>query len=455
MKALKFPAPASPAPEAEAVRVNSRLKHFTTLACILIHLLLVHSLWGQWARISFVTVVFLGVTGVNWMLAQRFFSQHTRAAEATRFTLNLAGTLAYGLASGWALPMWLYLPLNALWLDRFVDPGARSRLGLMLGLVTFVALVDGCTPMVPACFVLLSLLIYVISEGRVALTHQALLGLERQHSELARAHEQLGMAHQRAREQERLSSLGLLAAGVAHEINNPMSYVKSNVHSLYLDLKTSKALTPELREYVDDVLPATLDGIRRVTSIVADLRRFARGDPEAMEEYDLNHEIAVAVRIARGQLSPQCEVVLELGELPRLLGHPRQITQVVVNLLMNASQAMPAEGRVTVTTRMEGDEAVLEVRDTGIGMTPEVRSKLFQPFFTTKPAGEGTGMGLAVVHGIVTAHRGRIRVDTVPGQGSTFTIHLPRVPPLELELSAPGTGALPGRPGSAPPGTVD
>jgi signal transduction histidine kinase len=436
------------------VRVNSRLKHFTTLACILIHLLLVHSLWGQWVRITFVTVVFLGVTGVNWMLAQRFFSHHTRAAEATRFTLNLAGTLAYGLASGWALPVWLYLPLNALWLDRFVDPRARSRLGLMLGLVTFVALVDGCPPMVPACFVLLSLLIYVISEGRVALTHQALHGLERQHAELARTHEQLSMAHQRAREQERLSSLGMLAAGVAHEINNPMSYVKSNVHSLYLDLKMSKALTPELREYVDDVLPATLDGIRRVTSIVADLRRFARGDPEAMEEYDLNHEIAVALRIVRGQLNPRCEVVVELGELPRLLGHPRQVTQVVVNLLMNASQAMPASGRITVTTRMEGDEAVLEVQDTGIGMTPEVRAKLFQPFFTTKPAGEGTGMGLAVVHGIVAAHQGRIRVDSVPGQGSIFTVHLPRVPPLELGLPAPGTGALPGRPGSAPPGTV-
>jgi signal transduction histidine kinase len=433
--------------EAEALRVNSRLKHFTTLACIAIHLLLVHSLWGQWGRITFVTVVFLGVTSINWVLAQRFFSRHTRAAEATRFLLNLGATLAYGLASHWALPLWLYLPLNALWLDRFVDPRARWRLGLMLGLVALVAVVDGCAPMVPACFVLLSLLTYVISEGRVSLTHHALHSLEQRHAELARAHEQLGVAHQRAREQERLTSLGLLAAGVAHEINNPMSYVKSNVNSLYLDLKTSKALTPELREYVEDVLPATLDGIRRVTSIVADLRRFARGDPEAMEEYDLNHEIAVALRIIRGQLGPKCDVALELGELPRLLGHPRQVTQVVVNLVMNASQAMPDGGAITVATRMEGDEAVLEVRDTGTGMTPEVRSKLFEPFFTTKPVGEGTGMGLSVVHGIVTAHRGRIQVDTAPGRGSTFTVHLPRIPPLGLALAVPGTDAPPGRSG--------
>jgi signal transduction histidine kinase len=426
-----------------------RVKHFTMLTCILIHLLLVQTLWGQWGPIFFVTAVFLGVLGVNLVLAQRFFSQHTRAAEATRFLVNLGGTLAYGLTSHWALPMWLYLPLNALWLDRFVDPGARQRLALMLGLVSVIALVDGCPPLVPGCFVLVSLFIYVISEGRVVLTHHALRELEQQHeqlaraheelarahAELARAHEQLGVAHQRAREQERLTSLGMLAAGVAHEINNPMSYVKSNVNSLYLDLKTNQALTPELREYVDDVLPATLDGIRRVTSIVADLRRFARGDPEAMEDYDLNHEVAVALRIARGQLGPGCEVSLELGALPHLLGHPGQVAQVVVNLLMNAAQAMPSGGRVTVRTRMEGDEAVLQVRDTGTGMTPEVRAKLFQPFFTTKPAGEGTGMGLAVVHGIVTSHQGRIHVDTTPGRGSTFTIRLPRVPQPKLALA--------------------
>ncbi|WP_164020938.1 sensor histidine kinase [Pyxidicoccus trucidator] len=422
-------------PEADAAWVNTRLKNVTLLACILIHLLLVYSIWGQWERIALVTAVFAVVTGTNQVLASRFFSQHTRTAESLRFVMNMVANIIYGLASDWALPMWLYLPLNALWVDRFVDPGARPRLGWMLALVGGVALADGCPPLVPACFVLLSLLVYFISEGRVFLTHQALRSLAQQHEKLAQAHRQLDLAHQRAREQERLSSLGMLAAGVAHEINNPMSYVKSNVNSLLLDLRACKALPEELREYVDDVLPATLDGIRRVTAIVSDLRRFARGDPEAVVEYDLNQEVAVALRIARGQLGPQCEVILELTELPHLLGHPGQVAQVVVNLLMNAAQAMPGGGRIRVSTRMENEEAVLEVHDTGVGMTPEVRAKLFEPFFTTKPTGEGTGMGLAVVHGIVTAHRGRIRVDSAPQQGSTFTIHLPRIPPLELGLS--------------------
>ncbi|MFP2929815.1 sensor histidine kinase [Pyxidicoccus sp. 3LG] len=420
--------------EADTAWVNTRLRRVTLAACILIHLLLISGFWGEWKRVALVTAVFIAVTTANQVLARGFFSQHTRAAETLRFMVNMVANVFYGLASDWALPMWLYLPLNALWVDRYVDPRGRVRLGWMLALVAGVALVDGCPPLIPACFVLLSLLTYFISEGRVFLTHQALRSLAQQHEELARAHAQLDLAHQRAREQERLTSLGMLAAGVAHEINNPMSYVKSNVNSLLLDLRATKDLPETFREYVDDVLPATLDGIRRVTAIVADLRRFARGDPEAMVEYDLNQEVAVALRIARGQLGPQCEVVLELKELPHLFGHPGQVAQVVVNLLMNAAQAMPEGGRVTVSTRMDGEHAVLSVRDTGLGMTPEVRAKLFEPFFTTKPEGEGTGMGLSVVHGIVTAHRGVIEVDSAPRQGATFTIRLPRIPPLELGL---------------------
>lgn len=437
--------PVSAAPqetEVDADWVNSRLKRFTLLACLLIHALLVSSLWGRWHTIFVATAGFAGVTAANQVLARKFFSRHTHAAESVRFTLNMLANVFYGMVSDWALPMWLYLPLNALWVDRFADVGARRRLFVMLALVAGAALADGCPPEVPACFVLLSLLTYLISDGRVFLTHHALRELARQHEELAEAHAQLELAHQRAREQERLTSLGMLAAGVAHEINNPMSYVKSNVNALLMDLRACKQLPPELQEYVDDVLPATADGIRRVVAIVADLRRFARGDPGALEEYDLNEEVAVALRITRTQVQQRCEVQVMLGDLPRLLGRPGQLAQVVVNLLMNAVQAMPDGGRIHLTTRMEADEAVLCVHDSGVGMTPEVRAKLFQPFFTTKPAGEGTGMGLAVVHGIVTSHQGRIDVESWPQSGTRITIRLPRIPPLDLHLSGLTGGPL-------------
>jgi signal transduction histidine kinase len=120
-----------------------------------------------------------------------------------------------------------------------------------------------------------------------------------------------------------------------------------------------------------------------------------------------------------------------LGAVGRVVGRPRQITQVLVNLLVNAGQATAPGGRIRLSTRPEGEEVWLEVRDTGCGMPPEVLSRLFQPFFTTKPMGLGTGLGLAVVHGIVTAHGGRITVESQPGQGSCFTVWLPRALPSE------------------------
>jgi signal transduction histidine kinase len=150
----------------------------------------------------------------------------------------------------------------------------------------------------------------------------------------------------------------------------------------------------------------------------------------------LNDEIQAALRITHSRIEARCRVVLKLRPLPRMLGRPQQMAQVVVNLLINAAQATPDEGQISLSTRHEGSEVVLVVQDTGQGMTPEVRQKLFQPFFSTRPIGEGTGMGLAVVHGIVSAHGGRIDVESHPGKGSTFTIHLPLAAPAPRAAGA-------------------
>ena len=275
--------------------------------------------------------------------------------------------------------------------------------------------------------------------------------LARTQAELARADAQLervrtalAEVRERAREQERLASLGTLAAGIVHEINNPMSYVKSNVGALLEDLSAQRSLPAELQEYVTEVLPATLDGIQRICAIVADLRRFSRGEAEHRVAYDLNAEVEAAVRMTRGQLQASGGVEVELGPLPRMMGHPRQLAQVILNLLVNAAQAMAGrQGKVRVSTRQEEDMAVLTVRDSGSGMGPEVLDRLFEPFFTTKPVGEGTGMGLVMVHDIVAAHGGRIEVQSQPGEGSTFIIRLPQVPELlEEPPSAPGASRV-------------
>jgi two-component system NtrC family sensor kinase len=294
------------------------------------------------------------------------------------------------------------------------------RLGTFLVVVTAFALWDGADPNVALTFVLVGIFSYLLTEKRMNLMRSLL-------QEVLEHREQLHVAYQRAMEQEKLSSLGMMPAGVAHEINNPMSFVTSNISSLYRELKEQPSVPEPFREYVDDVLPATLDGIRRVNAIVGDLRRFARGDAEVYVEYDLNIEVQAALRIAHSQLS-HCHVETELGEVGPLTGRPRQIVQALVNVLVNAGQATASGGRVHLSTRREGEWVRVAVRDTGTGIPPEVMRNLFQPFFTTKPQGAGMGLGLAVSHGIITAHGGRIEVDTAPGQGSCFTLHLPRVP---------------------------
>jgi signal transduction histidine kinase len=246
---------------------------------------------------------------------------------------------------------------------------------------------------------------------------------------LAAAQEELAAAQRAIATQERLSSLGMLAAGVAHEINNPMSYVTANLEALTQDLARISPLPRVLSDYVDDILPATLDGVERVNAIVADLRSFSREDPGAMCEFDLNAQVEAALRIANGSLRHRAQVVTQLGRLPPAIGKPQQIAQVLVNLLVNAAQAIPQWGTVTVSTRTHPDEFLVEVRDTGVGMDAETLRRLFTPFFTTKPVGEGTGLGLAVANGIVRSHGGRITVRSTPGAGSVFSVHLPRVPP--------------------------
>ncbi len=225
-----------------------------------------------------------------------------------------------------------------------------------------------------------------------------------------------------------MAGLGILAAGIAHEINNPMSYVTFNIEALIEEIREIPTSPELLEEYATEVLPATLQGVLRVNSIVADLRRFARGDPEESSLFDLNSELESALRIAGNELKRRCTVETELGAYVRMRGHPRQISQVFVNLLVNAAQAIPPDrqGVVKVSTAMSDRETFVAVSDNGAGMDGETQRRLFEPFFTTKPIGEGTGLGLSIVHGIVKAHHGRIHVISEVGKGTTFELYFPR-----------------------------
>jgi signal transduction histidine kinase len=380
-------------------------------------------------------VMNLGVAGA---LARRFGHP---TADAVRMLANTLAFWVTGHFTQWAPLVWIYLPYNMLWLqsrDRWVVP----RVFGFLVLTASYALWDGAPLEMVVGFGLLGTFGYLFTSRRQWLQQQAVAQVEEQRQELEQAHQRLQHAHARALEQEKLSSLGLMAAGVAHELNNPMSFVTSNLSLLLKDLKQQPSLPAPLQEYVDEVLPETLEGIRRVNAIVGDLRRFARGDPEAFADYDLNTQVAAALRIAHPQLG-HCRVEESLGEVDKLMGRPQQIVQVLVNMLVNAGQATQPGGQVRVSTHREAEGARVEIRDTGPGLSEEARRHLFQPFFTTRPHGTGMGLGLAVVHGIVTAHGGRIEVDSQPGQGACFTVHLPRTPPQPAFRRSPDVAGSP------------
>ena len=167
-----------------------------------------------------------------------------------------------------------------------------------------------------------------------------------------------------------------------------------------------------------------------MSDIVQNLRGFARLDQAAIDRLDLNGAIASTLELMRGRLEQhQIEVVQKLGEIPEIVCAPAQINQVVLNLLLNAQQAIAATGhvggRIEIGTRSSRKEVTLEIRDDGCGIPAEIHSRIFDPFFTTKPVGEGTGLGLSISHSIVSDHGGRIELESTPGQGACFRVILP------------------------------
>jgi two-component system NtrC family sensor kinase len=279
--------------------------------------------------------------------------------------------------------------------------------------------------------------------------------LQRQRVELARALDELRDAQTMLIHAEKMNALGQMMAGIAHEINNPLSYVYSNIHSLrgtitdvfdaYNRLEAliqaeAAALAESAAKIrsdadldfvfadVGDLLHASLEGLGRVKRIVQALRTFSRLDEAEKKLADLHEAIESTLIIARRTLGTKIRVVLELDNLPEIVCYPAELNQVFLNIILNAGQAMPEGGVLTIRGRDLGDRVLLEFSDTGIGMTPEVKAKIFDPFFTTKRVGEGMGLGLSIAYKIITDHhQGTISVESAPGAGATFTITLPKV----------------------------
>ncbi len=229
---------------------------------------------------------------------------------------------------------------------------------------------------------------------------------------------------------DRLVAMGTLAAGVAHEINNPLAFVISNLSFLATELRTLAGELPLGRvEEVEEVLREAAMGANRVRQIVSDLKMFSRAEEDTPTAVNLQNVLESALTIARAELRSRARVVRDFQEVPPVEGSEGRFGQVFLNLLINAAQAIPQgqpeRNEIRVTLRAEQEHVHVEVTDTGAGIPPEMRSRIFDPFFTTKPVGEGTGLGLFVCQGIVARFGGEISMESEVGKGTTFRVSLP------------------------------
>ncbi|HZF53707.1 MAG TPA: ATP-binding protein [Polyangiaceae bacterium] len=231
---------------------------------------------------------------------------------------------------------------------------------------------------------------------------------------------------------DRMASLGTMAAGVAHEINNPLSYVMANVSHVSTELARRAAAAPdEYRELVE-ALDEALVGVDRIRRIVADLKTFSRPDDDGAVTLDVRRVLDSCANMAQNEIRHRAKLSKEYAVTPPVRGSDARLGQVFLNLLVNAAQAIPlghaSENEILLKTYVrEGGRVEIEVTDTGPGIPPEVLPKIFDPFFTTKSVGEGTGLGLSICHAIVKALGGEIAVDTAVGRGTTMRVSLPSV----------------------------
>lgn len=268
------------------------------------------------------------------------------------------------------------------------------------------------------------------------------------------------LLEQRLIQADRLAAMGTLAAGVAHEVNNPLSYICSNLNFIsegvealrYLLKASQDESTPaQMRATIEECLEAISEsqhGARRIFHLAGNLKTFARGHDEPREQVDVQRALETSLALCQRELSGRARQSVQLAEVPRVAGNATLLEQVFFNLLINAIQAIPegAPGQHEVGVRLfvEQNHAVVEIRDTGAGMPEAMIQRVFDPFFSTKPVGTGTGLGLSISHGIITRMGGDISVESAVGRGTCFRVRLP-IPP-----EATGSGSS-SPSGQAPP----
>jgi signal transduction histidine kinase len=265
-------------------------------------------------------------------------------------------------------------------------------------------------------------------------------------------------------QQEKMASIGQLAAGVAHEINNPTGFVSSNLNTLTGYQEDIRNVVGKYRELMEDLkklsgtgaLPQAIDeqvnhladiekdadidfilgdvsdliresreGVERIKNIVIDLKDFSHPGEDKMQTADVNKGIESTLNVVWNELKYKATVIKDFSPIPLVSCYPQQLNQVFMNILVNAAQAIQDHGEIRISTEAEDGFITIRISDTGVGIPPENMSRIFDPFFTTKEVGKGTGLGMHVAYNIVLKHKGRIDVESIVGKGTTFSVRIP------------------------------
>jgi len=303
-----------------------------------------------------------------------------------------------------------------------------------------------------------------ILESRTKSLDEARRQLEEKNRRLEAAYQDLKETQSRIIQQEKMASIGQLAAGIAHEINNPTGFVSSNLQTLedyqnglFTLVEAYRNLIKDLKEtaatgefsntiadrlaqiedieaqvdidYIMEDTPGLIkesqEGTERIKKIVIDLKDFVHPGKQELSYANINHNLDSTLNIVWNELKYKATVKKDYGDIPDVLCYPQQLNQVFMNILVNAAQAIEKQGEMRITTRPDNDHVEVKISDTGGGIPKENLSKIFDPFFTSKEVGKGTGLGLHVAYNIIEKHKGTIDVESKVGEGTTFTIKIP------------------------------